>query len=619
LTHPRVISYNAPVTSSLHPTNALPIVNIAAYRFAPLQELQALRAELLAFCKAKQLRGTILLSLEGINLFVAGDEASIEALMSRLRAIPGLEPLTAKYSYTADQPFRRMLVRIKREIIAFGVPGIDPAKRTSPKIAPSQLKAWLDEGRKITLLDTRNDYEVKLGTFENALPAGVDHFRDFPAAVAKLPGSLKDETIVMFCTGGIRCEKAGPYMEQQGFRNVLQLDGGILKYFEECGGAHYKGDCFVFDQRVGVDPSLQMSDAAQCFNCQSPLTPEEQDDPRYVPGQSCPWCYRTDQEQAAEKLKARNIAMRAAMTPLPGSTPSDIFRPLRVPQECEGLTALETFCRLLGHKPADYWQEECHASNLLDAEQRVLSGTEIVHAGDRLLHRHPQMIEPDVASNITVLHEDEALVVLNKPAPLPMHAGGRYTRNTLQQALDSVYRPQKLRPAHRLDANTTGLVIAARNYHFAGRLQKQFAAGQVEKTYLVRVHGHPAQDEFRCDAPIGKEPSASGTREVDEQNGGEATTLFKVLERSSDGTSLLEAKPLTGRTNQIRIHCATMGFAVLGDEAYREGNATPRLTKELGEPPLCLHAWQISFTHPANSERVSFTAPLPDWAARDTH
>ena len=604
------------MTSSLHPTNALPIVNIAAYRFAPLQELAALRAELLSFCKARQLRGTILLSTEGINLFVAGDEASIEELLVRLRAIPGLEPLTAKYSYTADQPFRRMLVRIKREIIAFGVPGIDPAQRTSPKIAPTQLKAWLDEGRKITLFDTRNDYEVKLGTFDNALPAGVNHFRDFPAAVAKLPEEMKDETIVMFCTGGIRCEKAGPYMESQGFRNVLQLDGGILKYFEECGGAHYHGDCFVFDQRVGVDPSLQMSDAAQCFNCQSPLTPEEQDDPRYVPGQSCPWCYRTDKEQAAEQLKARNEAMHAAMDPLPGSTPSDIFRPLRVPQECEGLTVLETFCRLLAHKPADYWQEECRAGNLVDAHQRVLSGTESVHAGDRLLHRHPQMIEPDVASNIVVLHEDEALVVLNKPAPLPMHAGGRYTRNTLQQALDLVYRPQKLRPAHRLDANTTGLVIAARNYHFAGRLQKQFAAGQVEKTYLVRVQGHPAQDEFRCDAPIGKEPSASGLREVDEENGGEATTLFKVLERSPDGTSLLEARPLTGRTNQIRIHCATLGFAIMGDAAYHLGDAAPRLTKELGEPPLCLHAWQISFTHPASSERVSFTAPPPDWATR---
>ena len=595
---------------------ALPVTNIAAYRFAPLQDLQSLRADLLAFCNDEKLRGTILLSTEGINLFVAGDNAAIESVLTRLRAIPGLEPLTAKYSYTATQPFRRMLVRIKREIIAFGVPGIDPAQRTSPKIAPSQLKAWLDEGRQITLLDTRNDYEVKLGTFENALPAGVDHFRDFPAAVARLPEKLKDETIVMFCTGGIRCEKAGPYMESQGFRHVLQLDGGILKYFEECGGAHYRGDCFVFDQRVGVDPSLHMSDAAQCFNCLSPLTAEEQRDPRYVPGQSCPWCYRTDQEQTAERLKSRNRAIQAAMDPLPGSVPADIFRPLRVPQECDGLSVLQTFSRLLAHRSVHYWAEECLAGNLLNSEHQRLDADAPVRAGDHLLHRHPQMIEPDVARDVTVLYEDEALVVLNKPAPLPMHAGGRFTRNTLQQLLDTVYRPQKLKPAHRLDANTTGLVIAARNRHFAGRLQTAFAEGRVSKTYLVRVQGHPLQDQFRCDAPIGREPGTSGTREVDEQDGAEATTLFTVLERSADGTSLLEAKPLTGRTNQIRIHCAFLGFAVVGDAAYGADDTLPRLTKNIDEPPLCLHAWQIEFSHPANGERVSFTAPPPDWAKR---
>ncbi len=596
-------------------TPARSVVNIAAYRFAPLQDLQSLRTELLAFCSAEDLRGTILLSTEGVNLFVAGEAEGIESLLARLRAIPGLAPLAAKYSTTADQPFRRMLVRIKREIIAFGVPGIDPSKRTSPKIAPLQLKAWLDEGRKITLLDTRNDYEVKLGTFETALPAGVDHFRDFPQAVAKLPEALKDETIVMFCTGGIRCEKAGPYMESRGFRNVLQLDGGILKYFQDCGGAHYNGDCFVFDQRVGVDPSLHVSDAAQCFACLSPLTADEQRDTRYVPGKSCPWCYRTDAEQSAGLVESRNRAMQAAMNPLPGSLPTDVFRPLRVPQACEGFNVLDTFSRLLKHMPAEHWEEQCRAGHLLDSKHQMLGATDIVRAGDRLLHRHPHTIEPDVASNISVIYEDEALVVLNKPAPLPMHAGGRYTRNTLQHALDDVYRPQKLRPAHRLDANTTGLVIAARSRHFAGRLQNAFAEGRVQKTYLVRVQGHPADDAFRCDAPIGREACVSGTRAIDEQDGDAATTLFTLLERSADGTSLLEARPLTGRTNQIRIHCAHLGFAVVGDEAYGEEDAVPRLTKEVGEPPLCLHAWKISFAHPASGETVTLTAPPPDWAS----
>ena len=307
--------------------------------------------------------------------------------------------------------------------------------------------------------------------------------------------------------------------------------------------------------------------------------------------------------------------MQAAMNPLPGSLPTDVFRPLRVPQECEGFTVLETFSRLLKHMPAEHWDEQCRAGHLLDSKHQMLGATDIVRAGDRLLHRHPHTIEPDVACDISVLYEDEALVVLNKPAPLPMHAGGRYTRNTLQHALDQVYRPQKLRPAHRLDANTTGLVIAARSRHFAGRLQSAFAEGRVQKTYLVRVQGHPADDAFRCDAPIGREACVSGTRAIDEQDGDAATTLFTLLERSADGTSLLEARPLTGRTNQIRIHCAHLGFAVVGDAAYCEEDAVPRLTKEVGEPPLCLHAWKISFAHPASGETVTLTAPPPDWAS----
>jgi RluA family pseudouridine synthase len=592
----------------------LPVTNIAAYRFAQLDDLPVLRSELLALCRSHQLRGTILLSTEGVNLFAAGYPAGIEALLARLRSIPGLASLEAKYSHTAHQPFRRMLVRIKKEIIAFGVPGIEPARRTSPKLAPRQLKAWLDEGRPLTLLDTRNDYEVKLGTFENALPAGVDHFRDFPAAVAKLPAELKEQTIVMFCTGGIRCEKAGPYMESQGFRNVLQLDGGILKYFEECGGAHYRGECFVFDQRVGIDPALQESDAAQCFKCLSPLTAEEQHDARYVAGVSCPWCYRSEAEQAAGALRKRNQAIRDAVNPLPGSVPAEMFRPLHVPQACEGLSVLETFSSVVGHLPLAYWEEVCRAGNLLDSRHRVLDATHVVHAGERLLHRLPQTIEPAVNGDVTVLYEDEALIVLNKPAPLPMHPGGRYTRNTLRQILNTVYRPQKPKPAHRLDANTTGTVIVARSRHFAGRLQSQFAQGRVGKTYLVRVHGHPVADQFDCDAPIGRQVLVSGTREVDEAAGDAALTQFTVLRRSPEGTSLLEARPLTGRTNQIRIHCAFLGFPVVGDTAYRSDDAVSRQTLDVGEPALCLHAWKIDFAHPASGEAMSFTAAPPDWA-----
>ena len=212
---------------------ATPIINIAAYKFLPLADLRALRSQLQTLCKEADLKGTILLSPEGINLFVAGEAPGIERLLAQLRSWPGLGDLQPKVSETGHQPFRRMLVRLKKEIIAFGVAGIDPARRTSPKLSAKELERWLDEGRPVTLLDTRNDYEVKLGTFKNALAIGINHFREFPAAVAKLPPELKKQPIVMFCTGGIRCEKASALLLADGFAEVYHLRGGILRYLEE--------------------------------------------------------------------------------------------------------------------------------------------------------------------------------------------------------------------------------------------------------------------------------------------------------------------------------------------------------------------------------------------------
>jgi len=265
--------------------------NIAVYKFAPLADLETLREKLQGICRDCELKGTILLSPEGINLFVAGTQSSIQILLMELRSIKGFEDLNPKESFSENQPFRRMLVRLKKEIIAFGVEGIEPGKKSSAKISAKTLKQWIDEGKPLTLLDTRNDYEIRMGTFEGAIPAGVEHFREFPDAVEKLSPELKERTIVMFCTGGIRCEKAGPFMERAGFQNVFQLDGGILKYFEECGGAHYKGDCFVFDRRVCVDSQLRETAAAICFSCQMPLTEQEQRHPHYLVGETCPFCH----------------------------------------------------------------------------------------------------------------------------------------------------------------------------------------------------------------------------------------------------------------------------------------------------------------------------------------
>lgn len=267
------------------------IVNLSCYRFAPLGDLPVLRQRLLEVCRGHDLKGTILLAEEGINFFLAGERDRLEAVLAVLRAVPGLADLTPKESPSSTRPFKRMLVKLKKEIISFGVPGLDPARRPAPKLKPVELKRWLDEGRPVVLLDTRNVYEVRMGTFRGALAPPIWNFRDFPRAVAALPPELKERPVVMFCTGGIRCEKAGPYLESLGYQDVHQLDGGILKYFEEVGGAHYDGECFVFDERVGLDAALRPTGSVVCFHCQMPLTLAEQRDARYVYEKSCPHCF----------------------------------------------------------------------------------------------------------------------------------------------------------------------------------------------------------------------------------------------------------------------------------------------------------------------------------------
>jgi UPF0176 protein len=589
--------------------------NLAAYKFAPLTGLKELRSRLLSLAKSLGVKGTILLSTEGVNLFVAGGAREVEVLLKELRSVPGLEDLEPKVSETAHQPFNRMLVRIKKEIIAFGVPGIEPAKRTSPKLSAVTLKQWLDEGRPVTLLDARNDYEVKLGTFKNAVPIGVQHFRDFPQAVRNLPEGMKERPIVMFCTGGIRCEKAGPFMEREGFKNVFQLDGGILKYFEECGGAHYQGECFVFDQRVGVDPSLHETESTQCFKCLTPLTPDEQEDDRYVPGKSCPYCFKTSLEQMALNIAERHELVRRATTPPPGSLPYDNFRPVTVPMECDGFALIAFLLATLKHVPRAKWEELARNGLLVNGDRQPASLEERVRAGQRYFQKLPSIVEPEVNADIRILHEDEALIVLNKPAPLPMHPGGRFNRNTLQHILNTVYHPQKPRPAHRLDANTTGLVLVTRTRHFASLLQPQFARGEIKKSYLVRVIGLAANDSFFCELPISAEPGEVGSREVDAVAGLPARTEFQVCHRLPDGTTLLEAFPITGRTNQIRVHLWELGLPICGDPIYLpDRKLGPVQTLCPADPPLCLHAWRLELSHPLTRERLRFVAPPPAWS-----
>jgi RluA family pseudouridine synthase len=592
------------------------VTNISTYRFAPLSGLKELREELQVSCKAWGLKGTILLSTEGINLFVAGAAESIDRLLEKLRAIPGLEGLAPKVSLSEHQPFNRMLVRLKKEIISFGVEAVRPADYTSPKIAPQELKRWLDEGRPVTLLDTRNDYEVKLGTFKGAIDPDIKTFRGFPDAVRKLPEDLKEQPVVMFCTGGIRCEKAGPFMEMEGFKRIYQLDGGILKYFEECGGAHYDGDCFVFDQRVGVDPALCESDHAVCFACLAPLAASDQEDPRYVKGKSCPHCFKSEPELLARRIAAREQALRRVSDPLPGSVPQENRRPVNIPAAHDGRRLLDVLTDLFPQIPRDEWEARCDAGRFVNYGGAVRGKDHIVRAGERVVQIFPPDVEPPVATNIQVIYEDEAIIVIGKPAPLPMHASGRFHRNTLQHLMNLASEPPLIpRPVHRLDANTTGIVLFARTRHFCRVLQRQFIEGSVDKRYLVRVAGHPADDSFFSEAPISAEPGALGTHDVDEADGQSSRTDFTVLGRDADGTALLEAKLGTGRTNQIRIHLWHLGHPVIGDPAYLPGRLLgDTQTLDTDAPPLRLHAWKLSFNHPRTGEPMHFETERPDWA-----
>ncbi|MBP89456.1 MAG: sulfurtransferase [Planctomycetaceae bacterium] len=588
------------------------VVNIAAYKFVSLSDLKELRRRLRKRCVRWELKGTILLSTEGINLFVAGSRQAIDRLLDELRAIEGLEDLPVKESLSDRQPFNRMLVRIKREIIAFGVEGIDPANAPSPKLQARELKKWLDEGKHVTLLDTRNDYEVKLGTFENAIPIGVDHFRDFPDAVEQLPDEMKQQPVVMFCTGGIRCEKAGPFMEQAGFKNVFQLEGGILKYFEECGGNHYDGECFVFDQRVALNPKLEETDTTQCYACQEPLSVEDQQSPKYIPGESCSYCYKEPKDRLSITIAQREAAIRRVTTPLPGSQPYSNKRPIKVPQRFDGFTLIEFLTNCLPHIDRSDWESIIVAEQMAN-DAGPVGADRIVRAGERYLHLLPGTIEPDVNPDVHLLYEDNAIIVINKPAPLPMHASGRFNRHTLAYIMQAAYRPEVPRAAHRLDANTTGIVVLSRTRHIAGKLQPQFERQEVKKAYIVRVHGHPFKPEFECTAPISSSVGHVGVRAIDE-SGVESRTEFTTLDKFDDGTALVEARPITGRTNQIRLHLWHMDMAVCGDPLYLpDRKIGDKQTLDLSEQPLCLHAQRIEFTHPTTGQRVSFEAPLPSW------
>lgn len=587
-------------------------INIAAYKFVELDKLAERKAELLPLCKRLDLKGTILLASEGINMFLAGTRARIEEFLDWVRQKPEFAELEVKESISDYQPFSRMLVRLKKEIISMGVDAIRPRVKTSPKISAHQLKSWLDEGKPVTLLDVRNDYEIEVGTFKNAVPAGIDHFRRFPDATQQLPAEMKKQPVVMFCTGGIRCEKAGPLMEEQGFEEIYQLDGGILKYFEECGGAHYDGDCFVFDKRVAVDPELEETSAEQCYGCQAVLTIEDQASPFYHPPKTCPHCFETDEQKMQKLLQLRTDSLRKLTSPLPGSVPYENVRPMNVPLACDHMTTLDFLCHMHAHVGRDYWQSECELERIIYKDEPIHADTQ-VRAGWRVNHLIPQTIEPDVNCDVTFLYEDDAFVAVNKPAPLPMHPCGRFNRNSLKFFVSKVYCGEQIRILHRLDANTTGVVLLARKRSIAKHVHRQFQQGSVGKEYLAKILGHPEQDRFACDAAISTGPEVAGSRKV-EASGLPSTTEFEIVKRAEDGTSLVRCFPKTGRTNQIRVHLSHLGFPIVGDPTYASpGENQAQQSISTSDAPMCLHATMIMLQHPVTQQTLSITAPHPDW------
>ena len=272
-------------------------LNIAGYKFVVLPDRDALRQPLKQQCDELGLKGTILLSFEGINIFIAGPEENINVFRTSLLDDERFADIEFKESYSEHQPFNRMNVRLKNEIISVGLPNFNRIEPDDGRIRPQELHERLLNDDDLVLVDTRNTYETRLGTFQNAIELDLDTFRSFPEAIAKLDDEYKDKEIVMFCTGGVRCEKASVIMKDAGFTNIKQLEGGILGYFEQVGGDYWDGECFVFDKRVALLPNLTETGTTICFACREPLTPKEQLHPAYVPGESCSYCIDRHQSQ----------------------------------------------------------------------------------------------------------------------------------------------------------------------------------------------------------------------------------------------------------------------------------------------------------------------------------
>ena len=282
------------------------IVVAALYKFAVLADYHEMQRTLQDFCIAQKINGTILLAAEGINGTVAGSRAGIDALLAFLRADARLADMEHKESYADTPPFDRMKVRLKKEIVTLGIAGVDPNQKVGTYVAPEDWNALIADPN-VVLIDTRNGYEYDIGTFQGAINPHTTTFRQFPAYVNNNLDPAKHKKIAMFCTGGIRCEKASSFMLEQGFEEVYHLQGGILKYLETVPEAQstWQGECFVFDQRISVGQGLTQGTHEQCYACRHPVSPEEKASSQYQDGLSCPYCFDALPEKTRTRVAER--------------------------------------------------------------------------------------------------------------------------------------------------------------------------------------------------------------------------------------------------------------------------------------------------------------------------
>ena len=289
------------------------IVVAALYKFVSLPDFHKLREPLLDHCLAQNIRGTLLLAEEGINGTVAGSREAIDSLLAYLKADPRLADLSHKESFDSSQPFYRMKVKLKKEIVTMGIDGIDPNEVVGTYVKPKDWNALISDPD-VVLIDTRNDYEVEIGTFKGAVDPKTESFRQFPEYVRQNYNPEKHKKVAMFCTGGIRCEKASAFMKREGFEEVYHLEGGILKYLEEVDqpDSLWQGECFVFDNRVSVKQGLEPGEYALCHGCRWPITDADRQSDKYEEGVSCPACHDTLTDEQRQRFRDRQKQIELA-------------------------------------------------------------------------------------------------------------------------------------------------------------------------------------------------------------------------------------------------------------------------------------------------------------------